>query len=192
MRPEDPRSRPRQGCRRARSSIDRDPSFSTHLSLCSAGITPLHRSYEEIRLLGGRRLVVVASFRPTALTDPSRPPRVRTLDVPPPPLPLPPQPRLDFGRRVRRHAHPAGMACPGVHLRSVLRFASGFFPTRPRGASIARLTTDHAACSCLRLTVATNSLRRGLAPPIQCPCRAHLPALRCAARLQAWRCRPTT
>src|SRR5436853_117748 len=51
---------------RARSSIDGDPSFSTHLSLCSAGVTPLHRSYEEVRLLGGHRLVVVASFRPTA------------------------------------------------------------------------------------------------------------------------------
>jgi hypothetical protein len=106
--------------------------------------------------------------------DPSRPPRVMTLDVPPPPLPLPPQPRLDFGHRVRRHAHPAETACSGVHSRSVLRFASGFFPTRPRGASIARLTTDHAARSCLRLTVATNSPREGLAPPIQCPCRAHL------------------
>jgi hypothetical protein len=174
MRPTAPRSRPHQGCRRARSSIDGDPSFSTHLPLCSAGITPLHRSYEEIRLLDRHRPVVVASFRPTARADLPRPPRVRTLDVPPPPLPLPPQPRLDFGRRVRRHAHPAGPACAGVHLRSVLRFASGFFPTRPRGTSVARLTTDHAACSCLRLTVATNSPRKGLPPPIQCPCRAHL------------------
>jgi hypothetical protein len=137
MRPAAHRSRPQQGCRRTRSSIDGDPSFSTHLSLCSASFHRLHRSYEEIRLLDGRRLVVVASFRPTALTDPSRPPRVMTLDVPPPPLPLPPQPRLGFGRRVRRHAHPAEPACSGVHLRSVLRFASGFFPTRPRGASIA-------------------------------------------------------
>jgi hypothetical protein len=51
----------------------------------------------------------------------------------------------------------------------VLRFASGFFPTRPRGASTARLTTGHAACSCLRLTVATNSPRKALPPPIQCP-----------------------
>jgi hypothetical protein len=108
------------------------------------------------------------------LTDPSRSPRVRTLDIPPHPFPLPPQLRLDFGRRVRRHAHPAEPACSGLHLRSVLRFASGFFPTRPRGASSTRLTTDHAACSCLRLTVATNSLRKGLSPPIQCPCQAHL------------------
>jgi hypothetical protein len=88
-----------------------------------------------------------SSLPPSSLplsADPPRPPRVRTLDVPPPPLPLSSQPRLDFGRRVRRHAHTAEMACPGVHSRSVLRFASGFFPTRARGASIARLTTDHA------------------------------------------------
>jgi hypothetical protein len=58
-----------------------------------------------------------------------------TLDVPPLPPPLPLRPRVDFGRRVRRHADPAGPACSGVHFRSVLRFASGFFPTRPRGAS---------------------------------------------------------
>ncbi len=110
--------------------------------------------------------------------DPLRSPRVMTLDVPPPPLPLPPQPRLEFGRRIRRHACPAEPACSGVHSRSVMRFASGFFPTRPRGASVAHLTTDSPACGCLRLTVATNSPREGLAPPIQCPCRAHLPALR--------------
>jgi hypothetical protein len=29
------------------------------------------------------------------------------------------------------------------------------------------------ACSCLRLAVASNLLRRGLAPPIQGPCLAH-------------------
>ena len=67
MRPAAHRSRPRKGCRRARSSIDGDPSFSTHPSLCSAGFHRLHRSYEEIRLLGGHRLVVVAFFRPTAM-----------------------------------------------------------------------------------------------------------------------------
>jgi len=33
---------------------------------------------------------------------------------------------------------------------------------------------DPASCSCLQLTVATNSPRKGLSPPIQCPCRAHL------------------
>jgi hypothetical protein len=50
---------------------------------------------------------------------------------------------------------------------------SGFFPTRPRGAKPDCLATLPPACSCLRLAVATNSLRRGLAPPIQGPCLAH-------------------
>src|SRR5271167_1504787 len=76
--------------------------------------------------------VVPSSLPPSGLplmADPRRPPWVMTLDVPPLP------PRVDFGRRVRRHADPAGPACSGVHFRSVLRCASGFFPTRPRGAS---------------------------------------------------------
>ena len=34
--------------------------------------------------------------------------------------------------------------------------------------------TASRPCSCLRLVVATNSLHRGLAPPIQGPCLAHL------------------
>jgi len=82
--------------------------------------------------------VVPSSLPPSGLpleADPRRPPWVMTLDVPPLPPPLPLRPRMDFGRRVRRHADPAGPACSGVHFRSVLRFASGFFPTRPRGAS---------------------------------------------------------
>ena len=110
------------------------PSFSIHLLLCSSGFHQPPRSYEEIRLLHGHRPVVVASFGSTARADPCRPPWVRTLDVPPPPSPLPLRPRLDFGRRVWRHARPVGPACSGLHLRSVLRFASGFFPTRPHGA----------------------------------------------------------
>src|SRR5208283_3929142 len=39
-----------------------------------------------------------------------------------------------------------------------------------------RLPTAVTACSCLQLAVATNSPRKGLSPPIQCPCQAHLPA----------------
>src|SRR5262249_54724791 len=60
---------------------------------------------------------------------------------------------------------------PGLHrashLRSVLQRASGFFPTRPHGARPDCLATPPPACSCLRLAVASNLLRRGLAPPIQ-------------------------
>lgn len=177
MRPSSVRRRPLAGCRRTRSPIDGVPSFSTHLSLCSAGFHRRRRSYEEIRLLRGHRPIVVASSGSTARADPHRPPWVRALDVPPPPPPLPPRPRLDFGHRVRRHAHPAGPACTGVHSRSVLRFASGFFSTRPRGARAGVSRRHIPACSCLRLAVATNSPREGLSPPIQCPCQAHLRAM---------------
>ena len=143
MRPKAWPPRPPKGCRRTRGSIVVVPSFSIHLSLCSTGFHRLHCSYEEIRLLHGHRPVVVASFGSTARADPRSSPWVRTLDVPQPPLPLPPRPRLDFGHRVRRHAHPADPACSGVHFRSVPRFASGFFPTRPHGAS--RLPSHDAA-----------------------------------------------
>ncbi len=147
-------SRPPKGCRRTRGPIAVVPSFSIHLSLCSTGFHRLPRYYKEIRLLQGHRPVVVASFRSTARADPRRSPWVRTLDVPPLPPLLPPRPRLDFGRRVRRHADPAGPACSGVHFRSVLRCASGFFPTRPRGASpmgVSRRRTLRAVASSSRL-----------------------------------------
>ena len=145
--------RPPKGCRRTRSSIAVVPSFSIHLLLGSAGFHQPPRYYEEIRLLRGRRPVVVASFGSTARADPRRPPWVMTLDVPPLPPPLPLRPRMDFGRRVRRHADPAGPACSGVHSRSVLRFASGFFPTRPRGpsAGVSRRQGLRAVASSSRL-----------------------------------------
>ena len=153
MRPKAQPFRPPKGCRRTRGSIAVVPSFSIHLSLCSTGFHRLPRYYEEIRLLREHRPVVVASFGSTARADPRRPPWVRTLDVPPLPPPLPPRPRLDFGRRVCRHADPAGSACSGVHFRSVLRFASGFFPTRPRGARqcVSRRQTLRAVASGSRL-----------------------------------------
>jgi len=135
MRPSAQPFRPPKGCRRTRSSIAVVPSFSIHLLLGSAGFHQPPRYYEEIRLLRGHRPVVVASFGSTARADPRRSPWVMTLNVPPLPPPLPLRPRVDFGRRVSIHADPAGPACSGVHLRSVLRFASGFFPTRPHGAS---------------------------------------------------------
>ena len=137
MRPAFPPPRPLAGCRQRRSSIDGDPSFSIHLSLCSTGFRRLPCYYEEIRLLHGPRPLVVASLRPTACADPCRPPRVRTLDLLPLPSPLPLRPRLDFGRRLWVHAYPVGPDCPGLHLRSVLLHASGFFPTPPRDRAVA-------------------------------------------------------
>ena len=135
MRPMARSPRSPKGFRRTRWSIVVVPSLSIHPLLGSAGFHQLRCHYEGIRLPRGRRPVVVASFGSTARADPRRSPWVSSLDVPPPPPPIPPRPRMDFGRRVSRHADPAGPACTGVHFRSVLRFASGFFPTRPHGAS---------------------------------------------------------
>ncbi len=178
MRPMAHSCRPPKGCRRAQGSIAVVPSFSIHLSLCSTGFHRLHRYYEEIRLLLGLRPVVVASFRSTAHADPNRSPWVKTLDVPPLPPPLPPRPRLDFGRRVWRHANPAGSACSGIYFRSVLRFASGFFPTRPHGVSvIASLDGRHCvqlppARGCYQLapqrTFTSNPVPMPGTPPLRC------------------------
>ena len=52
-----------------------------------------------------------------------------------------------------------------------------------------RLTTATAACSCLRLAVATTSPREGLSPPIQCPCQAHA-RRRIADAAPAWALSP--
>src|SRR5271157_3092408 len=55
---------------------------------------------------------------------------------------------------------------------------------------LGRLTTAIPACSCLQLAVATNSLRRGLPPPIQCPCLAHQVASRWPAATLDCHCAP--
>jgi hypothetical protein len=146
MRPACPPPRSLAGCRRRRSSIDGDPSFSIHLSLCSTGFHRLPRYYEEIRLLHGHRLVVVASFRPTARADPCRPPRVRTLDVLPLPFPIPLRPRLDFGRRVPWHAHPVG---PGL-LRASLAFGAAARLRLPPHTASQHVQLP-SACGCYQL-----------------------------------------
>ena len=61
-----PVSRSPKGFRRSRGSIVVVPPFSIHPSLCSADFHRPQRYYGEIRLLHGRRPVVVASFRTTA------------------------------------------------------------------------------------------------------------------------------
>ena len=73
----------------------------------------------------------------------------------------------------------------GVHLRSVLRFASGFHPTRPHGKDLGCAMPASTSCSCLRLLVASNWPHKGLSPSIIHPCPTHLPSSRCARLGQA-------
>ena len=63
----------------------------------------------------------------------------------------------------------------GVHLRSVLRFASGFHPTRPHGKGLGCAMPASVSCSCLRLLVASNRPHKGLSPSVIHPCPTHLP-----------------
>ena len=65
-------------------------------------------------------------------------------------------------------------------LRGLLSFGAairlGLLPhTASRRQGPGRLATAYPACSCLQLAVASNWPRKGLTPPIQCPCQAHLP-----------------
>jgi hypothetical protein len=59
-------------------------------------------------------------------------------------------------------------------LRSVLRFASGFQPTRPRGKDLGCAKPASTSCSCLRLLVASNRPHKGLSPSIIHPCPTHV------------------
>jgi hypothetical protein len=158
----------RRGFRRTQWSIVVVPSLSIHPLLGSAGFHQLRCYYEGIRLLRGRRPVVVASFGSTARADLRRSLWVRTLDVPPLPPPLPPRPRLDFVETRspgRSGLHRGSLAFgAAVRLGLLLHTASR--------RQLRRLTTAVTACSCLQLAVATNSPRKGLS--LQCPCQAHL------------------
>ena len=60
-------------------------------------------------------------------------------------------------------AHKPGSSClTRLHLRSGIRFVSGFLSTRP-----------HGPCSCLQLVVAFRRPHSGLSPPSSSPCPTH-------------------
>src|SRR3978361_2285865 len=96
-----------------------------------------------------------------------------------------------MSRNARPHYRPGlgwilGVAFVDTLTRPV-RLAQGFTFVRchgsPRASSPHGLTAPGlasldgiAACSCLWRAVPTNTPREGLAPPIQCPCQAHLRA----------------
>ena len=100
-----------------------------------------------------------------ALRGAMQPPRVRTL-VLPLPAPIPLRSWLDFGRRIPWHRHPIG---PGLH-RASHTFGAARLRVLPHTASrrLAGLSRDAPTCSSsLRLAVASNLLRRGLASSIR-------------------------
>ena len=123
--------------------------FGNQVAVTEAAVVPLT----------GNTLIQVESLT-AAVHDPpllSTPPRPRAAAVTPVsarvtvlplPSPIPLRSRLDFGRCVPWHAHPIGPACPRLHFRSVLQHASGFFPTRPRGA---RAWASHDGDPCMQL-----------------------------------------
>ena len=80
---------PLPGCRRTQRSVGAAPLFSFHLPLGSAGFHRFHRYYEEIRLLLGHGVVVVASFNTSTFVDPKRSPWVRMNGFPPLPSSIP-------------------------------------------------------------------------------------------------------
>ena len=63
--------------------------FSFHLPLGSTGFHRFHRYYEEVRLLLGHGVVVVASFNTSTFVDPKRSPWVRVNGFPPLPSSIP-------------------------------------------------------------------------------------------------------
>src|SRR5277367_2311070 len=174
MRPSAQPFRPPKGCRRTRSSIAGVPSFSIHLLLGSAGFHQPPRYYEEIRLLHGRRPVVVASFGSTAHGGPMQTSLGNDTGCPAAPAPITAPASSGFWASRSKTRWPGR---PGL-LRGSLTFGAavrlGLLPHTASRRQRWRLTTAGTACSCLRLAVATTSPREGLSPPIQCPCQAHL------------------
>ena len=80
---------PLPGCRRTQRSVGVALLFSFHLPLGSTGFHRFHRYYEEIRLLLGHGVVVVASFNTSTFVDPKRSPWVRVNGFPPLPSSIP-------------------------------------------------------------------------------------------------------
>ena len=137
MRPTRPPPRPHPGCRRIRSSIDGDPSFSIHLSLCSTDFHQLPRSYEEIRLLHAHRhsrRCLLPAYR-------SRGPM-----------------QISQGKDTECTAAPGLNTAPiSVGFRALRSLARS--PDRP---GLSKASLSFGAAACLRLLPHTASRRQGL------------------------------
>ena len=72
----------------------------------------------------------------------------------------------------------------------MLRFASGFHPTRPHGKGLGCTKPASSSCSCLRLMVTSNGFHKGLTPSVIHPCPTHPPAFRLGVLLPSLRLCP--
>ena len=147
---------PLPGCRRTQRSVGAAPLFSFHLPLGSAGFHRFHRYYEEIRLLLGHGVVVVASFNTSTFVDPKRSPWVRMNGFPPLPSSIPSCHDWISGvaltstfaqtRRPYKASLSLGAAVPAGSIREVLhpppciharrtQSPYGLLPTPPRSLS---------------------------------------------------------
>ena len=154
------------------------PLFSFHLPLGSAGFHRFHRYYEEIRLLLGHGVVVVASFNTSTFVDPKRSPWVRMNGFPPLPSSITVMSRLDIGRRVDEHVRPDTPALQGFAFARCCGFSSASIPHALTGkvGSGSRRFRPHAVAYDLWLPPAGSI--RDLHPPPFIHAQAHPVALR--------------
>ncbi len=113
------------------------------------------------------------SSLPLSQADPPRPPRVRRVGCPAAAGLNTAPTSVGFWalRSLARSPGRPGLLRASLSLGAAVRQPA----SSPHGLAAPEAASHDpsSACGCLRLAVATNSLHRGLAPPIQCPCRAH-------------------
>ena len=120
--------RPLPGCRRTQRSVGAAPLFSFHLPLGSAGFHRFHRYYEEIRLLLGHGVVVVASFKHFHFRGPEKISLGKDEWLPAAPVLNTVMSRLDIGRRVDEHVRPDTPALQGFAFARCCGFSSASIP----------------------------------------------------------------
>src|SRR5262245_30450464 len=113
--------RPLAGSRRMRATVEEVSTGSSCHPLRSTGVTRLRRYYEVIRLLQGHRRVVVSSSPPAARRGSLETSLGKSTKLPAVAVSTTTRSRLDFGRRVGRHAHPDLESLTELRLRSALR-----------------------------------------------------------------------
>jgi hypothetical protein len=146
--------------------------------LDSTGFHRLPRYFGAMRLLAWHRARVVA-FLGSAFSGAREISWGKGEQLPVAAVPDTDLPRLDIGRRIAKQARsprPAGLI--GLHLRSMLRQASDYQPTRPHGKGLGCANPASSSRGWLRLIVTSNGFHRGLSRPVIHPRPPHV--ARCA------------